>query len=108
MRFRRHVQAQLDKYVAAEWRRYPGSNVNFGFKFGAQLVEWGEERVCFRCDCTTGAGAYHGDWWFCSACWSDCRSEGRVAPDPAPANVAPPLPDARRLSEEKLLEYQRQ
>lgn len=104
MQFRRHVQPSLIQAIDAEWRNCPSGAVakedSLFTRHDAALAEWGEEKVCFGCNCTTGSGRAHESRWFCERCWSQSSSCGQAAPEPLPENVAPPFPDADGLSAE--------
>lgn len=113
MRFRKHVQQRLNKIVEEERRHHPASAGTlatscWGFRQDSPLVEWGEERVCFRCNCTTGSGSYHQGIWFCTGCWEHSRGAGQAGPDPAFSNVMEPFPDDGRFSEQQLFEFESQ
>eukprot|EP00930_Biecheleria_cincta_P095297 TRINITY_DN87278_c0_g1_i1.p1 TRINITY_DN87278_c0_g1~~TRINITY_DN87278_c0_g1_i1.p1 ORF type:complete len:677 (+),score=74.75 TRINITY_DN87278_c0_g1_i1:98-2128(+) len=110
MQFRRHIQPTLVKAIDAEWRNCPSGAVakedSLFSRHDAALAEWGEEKVCFGCNCTTGSGRAHEKRWFCEQCWSQSSSRGQVAPEPLPENVAPPFPDADGLSAEWIIEQE--
>jgi hypothetical protein len=99
MRWRKHVEERLLPEVmdARKMLNAPCnvSEMHWGFPVNGKLVPWGEERVCFRCDRTTGSGAMHGGMWFCNMCWPGAKGP---APLPAAYNAvtAEPKPDDYR------------
>jgi len=119
--FRRHIGERLDEAEARERAAHPGAappegDEAWGFSRGSPLVTWGEERVCFRCDCTRSSGAAPprpaGDGsrgeWYCAACWEDCQRRGTSSPSPALANVMPPEEFEGRFPEARLEELMAQ
>lgn len=116
MKFRRHLQERLERVVAEERAiTHPGQTLAGQSSCGlfeagpaAALAEWGEERVCFRCNCTTGEGFHDRGWWFCRRCLDASRRAGAISPEPHPGNIAPPLPDPGRFPEERLLGFESQ
>eukprot|EP00747_Dinoflagellata_sp_TGD_P167910 gnl/TRDRNA2_/TRDRNA2_193217_c0_seq1.p1 gnl/TRDRNA2_/TRDRNA2_193217_c0~~gnl/TRDRNA2_/TRDRNA2_193217_c0_seq1.p1 ORF type:complete len:604 (+),score=81.00 gnl/TRDRNA2_/TRDRNA2_193217_c0_seq1:145-1956(+) len=81
--WRRYVEERLFPEVyAAKGRPCNGTELHWGFPLGREIVDWGDERVCFRCDRTGGSGAGSGDMWFCDECWS------KGNPEPRPLNAA--------------------
>jgi len=120
MQLRRLVQERLQEAIAAARAEHPehsatglsgatgAAEPHWGFPAGAPLVEWGEELVCFRCDKTkSGLGAEASGCWFCSDCWDACRADGLTAPEPAPHNVAAPVPTPE-YPEERLVQLEAQ
>merc|ERR1711904_142384 len=65
---------------------------------------WGEQRVCFCCDRTTGSGALHNNMWFCDKCWAASRERGEQAPKPSSANAALPELKPDDIKEERMEE----
>jgi len=110
VRWRKYLQPHLNQAIEAERRNCPsqvasGPDADAHFKPDSELVPWGEERVCFARNVTTGDGAYHEGLWYCKDCWSESSRCGQQAPVPDPANIAAPSnPD--RLSEEWLIEQE--
>lgn len=129
--FRRYVRPRLRKVAAEQREACPGASgpaaeESWGFSQDAELVpwtrNWGEERCCFRCNCTAlqgwpappvpgaAGGRELRREWYCSNCWEEARAlrgEG-AAPEPWPGSVAAPWDQPDRVSEERLLQLQAQ
>eukprot|EP00929_Paragymnodinium_shiwhaense_P014263 TRINITY_DN122165_c0_g1_i1.p1 TRINITY_DN122165_c0_g1~~TRINITY_DN122165_c0_g1_i1.p1 ORF type:complete len:616 (+),score=95.35 TRINITY_DN122165_c0_g1_i1:86-1933(+) len=112
-KFRKHLQQKLRETAAIERQHCPGlagaaADEAVGFSMNSELIDWGEEKVCFRCNSTTGNGSYSNKMWFCATCCSMAAAHGADAPDPHPDNVAPPFDDQKRFPEETLVQYARE
>lgn len=123
-RFREYVGERLRQADAAEHVKFPsGASLDakerWGFHRDSPLVPWGEEKVCFSCNRTCPIGGSGGppkqpsakgagrSEWYCSKCWADSQRLGTTSPEPAPANVLPPIEFEGRVSEARLLELER-
>jgi len=129
--FRRYLRPRLRKVATEQRQACPGASgpaaeEAWGFSQDSELVpwtrNWGEERCCFRCNCTAlqgwpappapgaGGGRELRNEWYCSNCWEEARAlrgEG-AAPEPWPGSVAAPWDQPDRVSEERLLQLQAQ
>merc|ERR1711871_219160 len=80
-----------------------------GFPLDRELIEWGEKRVCFRCDRTTSSGALHGDMWFCDKCWATSRMQSDPAkkvPESSSSNAGHHELSPRDIVDEVLLKHE--
>eukprot|EP00928_Gymnodinium_smaydae_P022396 TRINITY_DN18829_c0_g1_i1.p1 TRINITY_DN18829_c0_g1~~TRINITY_DN18829_c0_g1_i1.p1 ORF type:complete len:393 (-),score=54.79 TRINITY_DN18829_c0_g1_i1:539-1654(-) len=84
MQFRRLVQERLAKVIAAERERSPGASAaaaSWDFSPSRALADWGEVRVCFRCQRTASLSgedggavqALGGARWRCGACAAEAE-----------------------------------
>ena len=63
------MEERLLPVVLAERGIRKDAELVWGFPIDREMVEWDEDRVCFRCDRTTGSGSLHRNMWFCDRCW---------------------------------------
>mmetsp|Transcript_150024 Transcript_150024/g.273084 ORF Transcript_150024/g.273084 Transcript_150024/m.273084 type:complete len:865 (+) Transcript_150024:69-2663(+) len=95
--WRKYIGEKLFPIIAEQQVKYPSAagvaaRENWGFHPHFPLIDWGEERVCWRCDTTTPEGRSHMGKFYCNKCWEKARNAGQTAPMPAEQNVRPPPP----------------
>eukprot|EP00747_Dinoflagellata_sp_TGD_P191926 gnl/TRDRNA2_/TRDRNA2_56006_c1_seq1.p1 gnl/TRDRNA2_/TRDRNA2_56006_c1~~gnl/TRDRNA2_/TRDRNA2_56006_c1_seq1.p1 ORF type:complete len:570 (+),score=92.42 gnl/TRDRNA2_/TRDRNA2_56006_c1_seq1:1-1710(+) len=109
-RWRRHIEELLLPAVMASRGVSRDAELVWGFPIDREIIDWGEDRVCFRCDRTTGEGSLYGDMWFCDKCWAESRAKGGPGsvPQPLPWNAEKPRYKPDDYTEEQQLRYEGQ